>query len=33
MPIANKYSIKEILDACKDYIEKTKRREVLKWIT
>lgn len=26
MPIANKYSIKEILDACKDYIEKTKRR-------
>ncbi|WP_143314856.1 23S rRNA (adenine(2503)-C(2))-methyltransferase RlmN [Clostridium sp. HBUAS56017] len=26
MPIANKYSIKEILDACKYYIEKTKRR-------
>ena len=26
MPIANKYSIKEILEACKYYIEKTKRR-------
>ncbi|MBE6049418.1 MAG: 23S rRNA (adenine(2503)-C(2))-methyltransferase RlmN [Clostridium sp.] len=26
MPIANKYSIKEILDACKYYIEKTNRR-------
>ncbi|MEG1705350.1 MAG: 23S rRNA (adenine(2503)-C(2))-methyltransferase RlmN [Clostridia bacterium] len=26
MPIANKYSIKEILDACKYYINKTKRR-------
>lgn len=26
MPIANKYSIKEILDACKYYIEKTGRR-------
>lgn len=26
MPIANKYSIKEILDACNYYIEKTKRR-------
>lgn len=26
MPIANKYSIKEILDACSYYIEKTKRR-------
>lgn len=26
MPIANKYSIEEILNACKYYIEKTKRR-------
>ena len=26
MPIANKYSIKEILDACNYYINKTKRR-------
>lgn len=26
MPIANKYSIKEILDACQYYINKTKRR-------
>ena len=26
MPIANRYSIKEILDACKYYIEKTGRR-------
>lgn len=26
MPIANKYSISEILEACKYYIEKTKRR-------
>lgn len=26
MPIANKYSIKEILEACNDYINKTKRR-------
>lgn len=26
MPIANKYSIKEILEACSYYIEKTKRR-------
>ncbi|MDD6795080.1 MAG: 23S rRNA (adenine(2503)-C(2))-methyltransferase RlmN [Clostridiaceae bacterium] len=26
MPIANKYSIKEILDACNYYIEKTNRR-------
>lgn len=26
MPIANKYSIKEILDACKYYIDKTGRR-------
>ena len=26
MPIANKYSIKEILDACRYYIEKTNRR-------
>jgi 23S rRNA (adenine2503-C2)-methyltransferase len=26
MPIANKYSIKEILDACDYYINKTKRR-------
>lgn len=26
MPIANKYSIKEILDACEYYIEKTNRR-------
>jgi len=26
MPIANKYSIAEILDACEYYIEKTKRR-------
>mgnify|MGYP002513614791 CR=1 FL=1 len=26
MPIANKYSIKEIMDACRYYIEKTGRR-------
>ena len=26
MPIANKYSIKEILDACKEYIKLTGRR-------
>ena len=26
MPIANKYSIKEILEACKYYISKTNRR-------
>ena len=26
MPIANKYSIKEILEACRDYIQKTNRR-------
>lgn len=26
MPIANKYSIEEIMDACKYYIDKTKRR-------
>lgn len=26
MPIANKYTIKEILDACRDYIERTNRR-------
>ncbi|WP_373898499.1 23S rRNA (adenine(2503)-C(2))-methyltransferase RlmN [Haloimpatiens sp. FM7315] len=26
MPIANKYSIKELLGACKEYIEKTNRR-------
>ena len=26
MPIANKYSIKEILDACEYYIKKTNRR-------
>lgn len=26
MPIANKYSIKEVLDACRYYIEKTNRR-------
>lgn len=26
MPIANKYSIKEILEACKYYIDKTGRR-------
>lgn len=26
MPIANKYSIEEILDACRDYIKKTGRR-------
>ena len=26
MPIANKYSIKELLDACRYYIEKTNRR-------
>lgn len=26
MPIANKYSIQEILDACRNYIEKTNRR-------
>lgn len=26
MPIANKYSIQEILEACKDYIQKTSRR-------
>ena len=26
MPIANKYSIKDIIDACKYYIEKTSRR-------
>ena len=26
MPIANKYSINELIDACKDYIKKTGRR-------
>ena len=26
MPIANKYSISEIIGACKDYFEKTKRK-------
>jgi len=26
MPIANKYSIKEVIEACKTYISKTKRR-------
>ena len=26
MPIANAYSIKEIIDACKYYIKKTNRR-------
>ena len=26
MPIANKYSIEEIINACKDYIDKTGRR-------
>lgn len=26
MPIANKYTIKEILDSCQYYIDKTKRR-------
>lgn len=26
MPIANKYSLKEVLDACKEYIKKTNRR-------
>ena len=26
MPIANKYTIEEILDACKYYINKTNRR-------
>lgn len=26
MPINNKYSIKEVIDACKNYIEKTNRR-------
>lgn len=26
MPIANKYSISEIIEACKDYFEKTKRK-------
>ena len=26
MPIANAYTIKEIIDACKYYIEKTNRR-------
>ena len=26
MPIANKWSIKEIVDACRDYFDKTGRR-------
>lgn len=26
MPIANKYSLKEVLDACKEYVKKTNRR-------
>ena len=26
MPIANKYSITEVLDACRNYFEKTGRR-------
>ena len=26
MPVANRYSLKEVLDACKEYYEKTKRR-------
>ena len=31
MPIANRYSIRETLDACKYYIEKTGRRVVLEY--
>ena len=31
MPIANKYSIKEILDACKYYFEKTGRRVIFEY--
>jgi len=32
MPIANKYSIAEILDACKYYFKKTKRRIVFEYV-
>lgn len=32
MPIANKYSIKEILQACKYYFEKTNRRVVFEYV-
>lgn len=31
MPIANRYSIKEILDACRNYISKTKRRVAIEY--
>ncbi len=31
MPIANRYSIKEILDACRNYIDKTKRRVAIEY--
>ena len=32
MPIANKYSIKEIIDACKYYFKKTNRRVVFEYV-
>ena len=32
MPIAKKYSIKEILDACNAYFEKTKRRYIFEYV-
>jgi 23S rRNA (adenine2503-C2)-methyltransferase len=31
MPINNKYSIKDLLDACRYYIEKTNRRITFEW--
>ena len=31
MPIANKYSVKEILDACSYYFEKTGRRYIFEY--
>ncbi len=32
MPIANSYSISEILDACSDYFQKTKRRYIFEYV-
>lgn len=32
MPIANKYKLKDILDACKYYFQKTKRRVVFEYV-
>ncbi len=32
MPVAKKYSIKEILDACANYFDKTKRRYIFEYV-